>query len=70
MKLNVYGKLIEANRHNSQWIVFYLGNEGKKRLANNLHVPNNIPEEQLITYLADLCHEWATPKQNQVKILS
>jgi len=65
MKLNVYGKRIEAVKTDNGWKVFYLG-EGLKRLANDLVIPKSISEDEVIPYLADLCHEWATAKNSQV----
>lgn len=66
MKLSVFGKYIEAIKKNGQWTVFYLGNEGKKRLANDIAIPASIPEDELIKYLADLLHESATDKHPAV----
>lgn len=66
MKLDVFGKLVEVNRRNEQWLVFYVGNEGKKRMATDISVPNSIPESEVINYIADLCHEWATSNNPSV----
>ena len=38
MKFNVFGKNIEVIEHNAKWIVFYIGNEGKKRLADDIFI--------------------------------
>lgn len=65
MKFNVYGKKIEVTRKDDNWRVFYLGNEGKKRSAENIVIPSSVKQHQLKAYLADICHEWAT-KQNDV----
>ncbi len=69
MKLNVYGKPLEIKRDNGRWKTFYLGNEGKKRIATDIHIPNEIKEQALIEYISDLCHEWATPTKNEIKII-
>ena len=69
MKLNVYGKMVEVVRDDGYWKVFYLGNEGKKRLAIDIFVPSSTKGEDVVTYIADLCHEWATPLRNEVKRL-
>ena len=69
MKFNVFGKNIEVIQRNSEWIVFYLGNECKKRLAQDVFIPSDISEDQLVGYLSDLCHEWARPKYSEVKKL-
>ena len=69
MKLEVFGKLVEVNRRNRRWLIFYLGNEGKKRTATDISIPDNISEAEVVSYIADLCHEWATPKNPEVKVL-
>ena len=69
MKLNVFGRLIEVERINEEWHVFYLGNEGKKRDANDIILPSNLSESGIAEHVADLCHEWATPKNMEVRIL-
>ena len=69
MKLNVFGRLVEVARSNEKWIVFYLGNEGKKREANDIVLPSNLTEADIAEHIADLCHEWATPKNGEVKVL-
>jgi len=69
MKLNVFGKHIEVLRRNNRWETYYLGNEGKKRIAEDILVPSNIDEADLVEYIADLCHEWATPQKNNVFII-
>jgi hypothetical protein len=70
MKLNVYGKIVEAIYTNNNWKLYYLGDEGKKRLANDISVPSNIKEKELVNYISDICHEWATPVNGEVKILN
>jgi hypothetical protein len=69
MKLNVFGRVIEVVRHGSQWRVFYPGNEGKKRPATDIILPDDLGEENLLEYIADLCHEWATPNNSEVRRL-
>lgn len=69
MKLNVFGRIIEVVRDDSRWKVFYYGNEGKKRLANDIILPPSLKKEDLVEYIADLCHEWATPSNSKVKKL-
>ena len=66
MKLNVYGQKIEIIRLKGQWKVFILGSEGKKRLADDIVIPSDIQEKQLIRYISDMFHERATPANNEV----
>lgn len=68
MKLKVYGKKIEVIQAKKGWKVFYLG-EGLKRLAPDLFIPQSIRENEVVNYLADLCHEWATEKNSQVIVI-
>ncbi len=66
MKINVYGRKIEVIRSDSKWKVFFIGSEGKKRMADNITVPSNINEEELISFLSDIFHEWASPSNSDV----
>jgi len=66
IRLNVFGRLVEVLHQDNNWQVFYLSNEGKKRPATDILIPANLGEAQVQEYIADLCHEWATPKQNAV----
>jgi hypothetical protein len=69
MKLNVYSRIIEVIRKEERWTVYYLGNEGKKRIADDIALPSTLKEEELLEYIADLCHEWATPDNSEVRRL-
>ncbi len=55
MTLDVYSRQIEIVKHHSQWRVYYLGAEGKKRTA-----------DELPGYMADLCHEWSRAGHDRV----
>ena len=68
IKLNVYGKLVLALKSDHGWEIFYQGNDGKRRLADDLFVPSFISEEEIEGYLSDLCHEWATDKRISIKL--
>ncbi len=69
MKLNVFGRSVEVVQRNNKWMVFYLGNEGKKRLADDIYIPDHVPHSEVVGYIADLCHEWATQAHPTVTIL-
>lgn len=66
MKLIVYGKMIEITRENEQWHAYYCGNEGKKRLAKDIIIPRHLGKDELVEYIADICHEWATDRNNKI----
>ena len=69
MKLNVYGRIVQIEQATDSWKAYYVGNEGKRRPAVDIVIPKHINRENLLEYIADLCHEWATPRNNDVKIL-
>ena len=70
MKINVYGKIVEVVKKDDCWRVFYVGSEGKKRLANDLVIPSELHSDELLEFIADLCHEWETKTNNKVEILT
>jgi hypothetical protein len=68
IKLDVFGRRMLVEESQAGWSLFYLGAEGKRRSAH-LVIPDDLPETEIETYLADLCHEWATPRHPDVKRL-
>ncbi len=69
MKYNVFGQKLEVLRQGDKWEAFYLGNEGKKRLAHDIIIPATIEEQGILQYLSDLLHEWANNRHNSVEHL-
>ena len=67
LKIDVFGKDVLIVEKDGGWEAFYLGNEGKRRVAKDITVPSSISESEMIQYLDDLCHEWATDRNNSVK---
>ncbi|MCD4723042.1 MAG: hypothetical protein K8S13_24760 [Desulfobacula sp.] len=66
MKFNVYGRKIEIIKSLNGWDVFYIGNEGKKRTAHDIIILIDLKESEIVGYLEDLLHEWATAKNHSV----
>jgi hypothetical protein len=66
LKFDVFGRRVLVSRNEGRWTAFYGGAEGKRRLASDITIPANTPEEKLHQYLADLCHEWATSSHPDV----
>jgi len=64
-RFNVFGTLIAISGKPGSWLAFYPGNDGTRRPANFI-IPDEITEEGLAEYLADLFHEDATPRRNTV----
>ena len=58
---------VEVLRRDEAWRVFYLGDEGKKRLAADIVIPAGVAECDLAQYLADVRHEFATPRNPEVR---
>ena len=66
LKFDVFGRDIAVVKTETGWQVFYLGNEGKRRPASDIIVPSDITEVEIAHYLDDLCHEWATSRNQSV----
>ena len=70
MNLDVFGRRLEIVRRNRKWLTFYPGSDGKKRQAHDIQLPDDLPETELIEYIADLCHEWASAANKSVTRIS
>ena len=66
LKFDVFGRNVAIVKTESGWQAFYLGNDGKRRPAGDIIVPASIPEAEIAQYLDDLCHEWASDRNNSV----
>jgi hypothetical protein len=64
-RFNVFGTLVAVVGAPGAWQAFYLGTEGKRRLADFI-VPDDVAADELGEYLDDLFHEDATPRNNAV----
>ncbi|EKJ84863.1 hypothetical protein CLV96_1028 [Leptospira meyeri] len=60
MEYYVYRKKIIVEREKERWIVFYSCNDGKRRVAEDIYIPSEVKKENLLQYLEDLLHEWAS----------
>lgn len=67
-RFNVFGQYMAVVGSAGAWQAFHLGNEGKRRPADFV-IPRDVTEDKLAEYLADLFHENATPRNNEVKRL-
>ena len=66
IKLNVFGRMVMAERAPAGWRIFYVSPDGKRRPADDIPVPDFVTESELMDFIADLCHEWATEKHSGV----
>lgn len=70
MKLDIYGKMdIEVIRKDGEWLAYRLGDEGKKRQLHDIKFPKTLPQDEIIGYVEDVYHEWASAKNQSVKFL-
>jgi len=70
MKLDIFGKMeIEILRKDGEWEAYRFGDEGKKRKIHDLKFPKSLPENEIIAYVEDVYHEWATPENQSVSVL-
>jgi len=70
MKLDIFGKMeIEILRKDGGWEAYRLGDEGKKRKLHDLKFPKSLPENEIIGFVEDVYHEWATPENQSVIVL-
>ena len=45
---------------------FYLGEEGRKRIADDIFIPSDIKQKDIANYIEDLLHDYATPSNDRV----
>lgn len=69
MKICAFGRDLEVRRDGDAWTVLDIGNEGKKRLARDIHIPSNVSAEEVSVYLGDLLHEHASARYPEVVVL-
>jgi hypothetical protein len=60
-RFEVYGRRIAVQSTESGRKCFLLGADGKRRPAPDIVVPDFVPDDEVLQYLADLLHECATP---------
>ena len=66
LRFDVFGRDVVVAEKDGGWVAFYPGNEGKRRVAKDITLPASISESEMAQYLDDLCHEWATERNNRV----
>jgi GNAT superfamily N-acetyltransferase len=66
---DVFGLVVIVCREGQGWLVFERGADGKRGLSEGIRIPPFIEAKKLGEYLADLCHESATPERSEVTLL-
>jgi hypothetical protein len=70
LEFDVFGTRVLIERTSSGWRAMYPGSEGKARVARDIVIPADVTEADLRQYLADVCHEWASPERPDVRRLA
>ena len=65
--LDVFGRAMIAEQTGTQWKLFDVGVDGKRRSAPNLFIPDVVSEPELEQYLDDMFHESASSKHPAVR---
>jgi len=69
VKLNAFGRVLVVLRENGEWRVLEQGNEGKRRTARDIVIPAAVAEDEVVDYLSDLLHEYATERHPAVEVI-
>ncbi|MBT8145777.1 MAG: hypothetical protein KJN90_02940 [Gammaproteobacteria bacterium] len=64
---DVFGSTMRADRVSGQWQLFRVSAEGKSSRVGDISIPDDMQEVELITFLDDMFHEYASPTNNRVK---
>jgi ankyrin repeat protein len=68
--IEIFGRLFVAVRRHDGWAVHHPGDEGKRGPELAIPIPNDVRTPRALRdYLADACHEWATPEHDRVRWL-
>lgn len=68
LRFDVFGREIAVERTADGWRPLLIGSEGKSRLAD-FEIPSTLGEDELLGYLDDLFHEYATADRPCVREL-
>jgi ankyrin repeat protein len=68
--LEIFGRPFVAVLRRDGWAVHYPGAEGKRGPLLEVPIPHDVRTPRALRdYLADVCHEWATPEHDRVRWL-
>lgn len=66
IKFDVFGKRMSVQRKDGQWLLFRESNTGVRAKVHDVVIPEELEEDKLATYLADIFHESATERHPYV----
>ena len=69
-RIDIFGHRFVAERRAGHWALRHPDAEGRRGAPFHLPIPFDVvTDDALVDYLADLCHEWATPARDRVRWL-
>ncbi len=60
LKFNVFGRMMFVERQQGKWLLFRDSGTGVRSLVNDVVIPENLAESELLNYLDDIYHERAS----------
>ena len=67
-RFDIYGRMqLLVEQDKGGYRMYILGADGKRRLFNELTIPDNLTLDELASYLDDMLHELAKPGQGCVE---
>jgi len=68
--LEIFGRPFVAVLRRDGWAVHHRGEEGKRGPLLEVSIPHDVRSPRALRdYMADVCHEWATPEHDRVRWL-
>jgi hypothetical protein len=58
---DVFGRMMQTKRTDGRWQLVLFGAEGKNGPCTDVSVPSHLSAEDVLTFLDDLYHEFASP---------
>ena len=66
IRFEVFGQQMAVERRDGAWRLYALSDDGKRRAVHDVVVPPDLEESELLTWLADIYHESASPRHPEV----
>lgn len=63
---DVFGTTMRINRVAGQWLLYRVSEDGKSMRINDVAIPDELREAELMGYLDDIFHEYATEAKDRV----
>jgi len=70
IKFNVFGKRMSIQRKNEEWLLFNDSDHGMRARVYDIVIPSELVENELVTYLDDIYHEYSSDRSPKVIKLS